>query len=73
MRIARTLTFCILILSYRKPVFAADRSFATWGQYLGGADSPQYSSLKQVNKSNIKQLEIAWKYPIGPGPTPSIR
>ena len=26
-------------------------------QYLGGADSTQYSSLKQINKSNVKQLE----------------
>jgi quinoprotein glucose dehydrogenase len=46
---------------------AADRSFATWSEYLGGADSSQYSSLKQINKSNVKQLEIAWQYPTGPG------
>jgi quinoprotein glucose dehydrogenase len=45
---------------------AADlRSFATWGQYLGGADSSQYSSLKQVNKNNVAQLEIAWTYRTG--------
>ena len=48
-------------------VSAADRSFATWSQYLGGADSSQYSSLKQINKSNVKQLEVAWTYPTGPG------
>src|SRR5215471_8816955 len=46
---------------------AADRDFATWSEYLGGADSSQYSSLKQINKSNVKQLEIAWQYPTGPG------
>jgi quinoprotein glucose dehydrogenase len=46
---------------------AADRSFGTWSEYLGGADSSQYSSLKQINKSNVKQLEIAWQYPTGPG------
>jgi len=46
---------------------AADRDFATWGEYLGGADSSQYSSLKQINKSNVKQLDIAWQYPTGPG------
>ncbi len=39
---------------------AADRSFATWSEYLGGADSSQYSSLKQINKSNVKQIEVAW-------------
>jgi len=45
----------------------AGQSFATWTQYLDGADSSQYSSLKQINKSNVKQLEIAWTYPTGPG------
>ncbi|HUI43638.1 MAG TPA: pyrroloquinoline quinone-dependent dehydrogenase, partial [Terriglobia bacterium] len=39
------------------------RSFATWTQYGGGADSSQYSSLKQINKSNVSQLELAWTYP----------
>src|SRR5215467_4047471 len=41
------------------------RSFATWTQYGGGADSSQYSSLKQINKSNIGKLEVAWTYPTG--------
>src|ERR1051326_7598425 len=44
-----------------------ERNFATWRQYLGGADSSQYSSLKQINKSNVKLLEVAWSYPTGPG------
>ena len=46
--------------------FAADlRPFNTWNQYLGGADSSQYSSLNQINKSNVKQLTVAWSYPTG--------
>jgi quinoprotein glucose dehydrogenase len=44
---------------------AGERSFATWNQYLGGADSSQYSSLKQINKSNVNRLEVAWTYPTG--------
>jgi quinoprotein glucose dehydrogenase len=49
-------------------VFAADkRSFDTWQSYAGGPDSSQYSSLKQINKSNVRQLEMAWSYPIGGG------
>ncbi|HTA47546.1 MAG TPA: pyrroloquinoline quinone-dependent dehydrogenase [Bryobacteraceae bacterium] len=47
--------------------WAADRPFSTWSQYLGGADSSQYSSLKQINKSNVTKLEVAWTYPTGPG------
>jgi len=49
-------------------VSAADeRSFATWTQYLGGSDSAQYSSLKQITKANVKQLEMVWSYSTGPG------
>ena len=45
----------------------ADRPFDTWRQYLGAADSSQYSSLKQVNKLNVNRLEVAWTYSVGPG------
>ena len=37
--------------------------FEGWDAYLGGADSSQYSSLKQIDKSNVGQLEVAWSYP----------
>lgn len=48
----------------QKPVSAQDGpNYATWGSYLGGAESSQYSSLKQINKSNVKQLQVAWTYP----------
>ena len=40
-----------------------DFDFASWDQYLGGVDSSQYSSLDQVNKNNVGQLEVAWSYP----------
>jgi quinoprotein glucose dehydrogenase len=39
--------------------------FETWDQYLGGADSSQYSSLEQINKSNVARLQVAWTYPTG--------
>ena len=61
------LKLTILLLSAVLLAPAADRDFATWSEYLGGPDSSQYSSLKQINKSNVKQLEIAWQYPTGPG------
>ena len=41
------------------------RSFKTWGQYLGGADSSQYSALDQIDKSNVTRLEVAWTYSTG--------
>lgn len=39
--------------------------FETWDQYLGGADSSQYSSLDQIDKGNVARLEVAWTYPTG--------
>lgn len=37
----------------------------TWEQYLGGPDSSHYSSLKQINRSNVSKLQVAWTYPTG--------
>jgi len=39
--------------------------FNTWHQYLGGSDSSQYSSLDQINKKNVAQLQVAWTLPVG--------
>src|SRR6185312_13685848 len=36
--------------------------YATWSDYGGSADSMQYSALKQINKSNVQRLELAWSY-----------
>ncbi|HEY7337315.1 MAG TPA: pyrroloquinoline quinone-dependent dehydrogenase [Bryobacteraceae bacterium] len=44
---------------------AGQRSFAGWREYLGGADSSQYSSLKQIDRTNVARLQIAWSYPTG--------
>jgi len=41
------------------------RPFDSWKSYGGGVDSSQYSSLKQINKTNVKQLQVAWTFPIG--------
>src|SRR5918992_2528586 len=38
--------------------------YTTWSQYGGSSDSMQYSALAQINKSNVKQLERAWFYPV---------
>ena len=39
--------------------------FETWDQYLGGVDSSQYSSLDQVDKSNVDRLQVDWTYLTG--------
>src|ERR1700743_1736277 len=38
---------------------------ATWRSYGGSQDGSQYSSLHQIDRSNIKKLQIAWTYRTG--------
>jgi glucose dehydrogenase len=38
--------------------------YTTWSDYGGAADSMQYSALKQINKTNVKRLELTWSYPV---------
>lgn len=39
--------------------------YTAWTEHLGGIDSPQYSALTRINKSNISKLEQVWFYPAG--------
>jgi len=47
------------------PVAQKKNKFTTWRQYLGGSDSSQYSSLDQINRKNVAQIQVAWTYPVG--------
>ncbi len=58
--------YSVLGLCSLAALFAADdRSYTTWSDYLGGPDSAQYSALRQIDKSNVNQLQVAWSYPTG--------
>jgi glucose dehydrogenase len=48
----------------------ASIDYETWDSYLGGTDSSQFSSLDQINRDNVNQLEIAWTYETGAGQPP---
>jgi len=36
---------------------------SAWSDYSGGADSAQYSALRQIDRSNVHTLKVAWTYP----------
>jgi len=55
---------CSALLASALSAFAAD-SHATWRDYGGGPDSSQFSSLTQITRANVAQLQVAWTYPIG--------
>ncbi|UBZ05584.1 PQQ-binding-like beta-propeller repeat protein [Salegentibacter mishustinae] len=37
-------------------------SASQWVHYQGGPDRNQYSTLEQINPSNVNQLELAWQF-----------
>jgi quinoprotein glucose dehydrogenase len=43
------------------------QTHSTWSDYAGASDAAQYSALAQINRSNVKQLQVAWSYPTGDG------
>src|SRR6185369_16857915 len=67
-RLALVLGYALVTGSVVAVPFAQQKGkpkFNTWRAYLGGADSSQYSSLDQINKKNVAQLQVAWTYPTG--------
>jgi quinoprotein glucose dehydrogenase len=41
--------------------------FSTWSVYRGDYGNTAYSSLDQINKENVSQLQVAWTYKTGDG------
>jgi quinoprotein glucose dehydrogenase len=42
-----------------------DKTYTTWQQYGGNKESNHYSSLTEIDTSNVAQLQIAWTYHTG--------
>ncbi len=43
----------------------ASEDYSGWPVYRGGPEAIQYSSLDQINRENVTDLEIAWTYNSG--------
>src|SRR5690242_13486053 len=37
-------------------------SYRTWSAYGGSPGQLRYSSLRQINRANVKQLQVAWSF-----------
>src|SRR3954470_22469708 len=67
-RIAAVLRFAVAAASLVAVPLAQQKGkakFNTWRQYLGASDSSQFSSLDQINKKNVGQLQVAWTFSTG--------
>lgn len=58
----------VLLLAGGATLFA-QQTRTTWRDYLGGADSSHYSALKQIDRSNVSKLQVAWSYDTGQDPS----
>src|SRR5690242_20548463 len=63
MRLAAAGLAIIVGLGVQRP--PASSRYTTWMDYGGSADSAQYSALKQIDRSNVSKLQVAWTYPTG--------
>src|SRR5216110_2981656 len=59
--------FCILVVVLLDLLLTIEERQPPqeWRVYGGNSDATHYSPLKQINKSNIKQLEVAWSFDTG--------
>lgn len=44
---------------------AGEVSYRTWASYGGGPEQTRYSSLAQITRENVSQLEVAWTWDSG--------
>ena len=57
--------FCILIVIFSGCKTEEDKVHTTWTNYGGGPDQSKYVVAKDINKSSINQLKLAWTYSTG--------
>jgi quinoprotein glucose dehydrogenase len=54
-----TLAACAAIFTFS---CNQNKAYTGWPQYKGSNENIHYSSLKQVDTANVKQLQVAWTY-----------
>jgi quinoprotein glucose dehydrogenase len=55
----------VLVALAATAMSASDQRPGEWRDYGGGPDNSKFSILKQINKSNVTKLDVAWTYPYG--------
>lgn len=53
------------LISCEKTIQNEEGAGADWPHYLGHPTSNQYSTLNQINRDNVKEMQIAWTYDTG--------
>jgi len=63
-----SMTRLLIAIAAGSVLCAAGGGGRDWPAYGGGSAGIRYSSLKQINRSNVSQLRLAWTYDTADGP-----
>jgi quinoprotein glucose dehydrogenase len=63
--LSRVPIFGVVCIAAVAAVSAAGQEGRDWPAYGGGAAQIRYSSLAQIDRSNVRRLEVAWTYDAG--------
>jgi quinoprotein glucose dehydrogenase len=44
---------------------AVSQTHTTWSDYGSGPDASQYSALREIDRTNVSKLKVAWVFPTG--------
>ena len=53
----------VLVLVWAVPAVRVQRASSNWADYGGTPDNARHVALRQIDKSNLAQLGVAWSYP----------
>ncbi len=56
---------CVAWLSQHTSEAQTKSQYRDWRQFGGGAENIHYTTLDQINKKNVSQLQVAWTYDSG--------
>lgn len=65
MSAAKKAAFLTVFVAMACALLGAQQDHTSWSDYGGGQDTSRFTALKQINKSNVKRLEVAWTYSNG--------
>ena len=60
-------TFTVFVLSLVASASPKDhpKAHTTWSTYLGSPDASHYTALRQIDRSNVGRLQVAWSFDSG--------
>ena len=63
----RLIALLLLFWGCAAPGYEAEDAHSSWSVYLGDNASSHYSSLDQIHRGNVAELEVAWEFSTGDG------